>query len=86
VRPEQVVLVADAGLGTISQVRLATAALAPGGDAATLLVHLNRFDDTDELHRRNLDWLVTRDGLEVITSTAALAQRVRAGLLGTLSP
>jgi dethiobiotin synthetase len=61
--PERVVLVADAGLGTISGVRLSLAALA--GWPATVV--LNRFDPGDDLHLRNLDWLAGRDGHPVVT-------------------
>ena len=51
-------LVADAGLGTINSVRLSVGALAgPRG----LVVFLNRFDAADDLHRRNRDWLRTRE-------------------------
>lgn len=67
--PALVVLVADAGLGTINAVRLAAAALA----GHRLAVVLNHFDPDDDLHRRNRDWLVTREGLEVVTGPEALA-------------
>ena len=70
--PDAVVLVADAGLGTINAVRLSLEALAaaPGVPARRAVV-LNRFDGDDDLHRRNLDWLRERDGLAVTTSGAA---------------
>ena len=55
-----VVLVADAGLGMINDVRLAVEAL---DGTAPVLVALNRFDPGEELHRRNLAWLAGRDGL-----------------------
>ncbi len=61
--PERVLLVADAGLGTINGVRLSAAALAPW----PLTVVLNRFDPGDELHLRNRDWLAGRDGYDVVT-------------------
>jgi dethiobiotin synthetase len=60
--PERLVLVADAGLGTINAVRLAAAAVGRW----PLSIVLNRFDPTDALHRRNRDWLVERDGLPVV--------------------
>ena len=63
-RPEAVVLVADAGLGTINAVRLAAAAL----DGARYFVFLNRFDSDDELHRRNAAWLQANLGAPVVTS------------------
>ncbi len=68
-RPDVVVLVAHAGLGTINDVRLAVDVLtAPIGVAAPVVVVLNRFDPADELHRRNRDWLVDRDGATVVTT------------------
>jgi dethiobiotin synthetase len=69
IRPTLTVLVADAGLGTINAVRLSAAALAPH----RVVVYLNRFDPTLDLHVRNRDWLVARDGLEVVTDPEALA-------------
>jgi dethiobiotin synthetase len=68
--PDLVVLVADGRLGTINLVRLSADALA----GHRLVVHLNRFDPGDELQRRNRDWLVTREGLEVVTDIEALAE------------
>jgi dethiobiotin synthetase len=67
-RPERVLLVADAGLGTINSVRLAAEALA--GWSVTVL--LNRYDPDDDLHVRNHEWLATRDGFDVATDPAAL--------------
>ena len=63
-------LVADAGLGTINLVRLCVDALAAHRG---VVVYLNRFDAADDLHRRNRDWLATREGLEVVTDPEALA-------------
>lgn len=68
VDPDHTILVADAGLGTISAVRLAVRALAP----LDTVVFLNRFDATDELHRRNRDWLTERDCYETYTDIAEL--------------
>jgi dethiobiotin synthetase len=67
--PDLVVLVADAGLGTISAVRLCAAALEPH----PLVVFLNRYDERTDLHRRNLEWLTERNGFDVVTSVEALA-------------
>jgi dethiobiotin synthetase len=64
-----VVLVADAGLGTINAVRLSVDAIA----AHRVVVYLNRYDDTDELHVRNADWLRNHEGLEIVTDPEALA-------------
>lgn len=67
--PDVVILVADAGLGTINGVRLSMDALEPaaGGVSGALVVVLNRFDCCDELHCRNRDWLSQRDGYRVVT-------------------
>ena len=67
------VLVADAGLGTINSIRPAVAAL---GAVAAVTTLLNRYDAEVELHRRNLDWLRSNDGLAVVTSVEQLASAV----------
>jgi dethiobiotin synthetase len=66
--PERVVLVADAGLGTLNGVRLSAAALV--GWPVTVV--LNRYDPGDDLHRRNREWLSARDGQDVVVDPAAL--------------
>ena len=38
-----------------------------------VVVYLNRFDDDDDLHARNREWLATRAGLEVVTDPETLA-------------
>lgn len=68
-----VVVVADAGLGTIDAVRSAVEALAP----MPVVVLLNRFDGADDLHRRNRDWLVERDGCDVVTDVDSLTTRAQ---------
>jgi dethiobiotin synthetase len=76
--PDIVLLVADAGLGTLNSVRLSLSALV---DSSPVVV-LNRYDEGNDLHLRNRRWLTERDGLSVITlpgGEAALAARVRAG-------
>jgi dethiobiotin synthetase len=66
--PTKVVLVADAGLGTLNSVRLCLRVLG----ATPTIVFLNRFDAREELHRRNEQWLrdegvqLRRDVKEVI--------------------
>lgn len=70
--PDLVVLVADAGLGTINLVRLSVAAL----QGWPLAVHCNRYDDRIDVHRRNRAWLIERDHLDVTTDVPALAKRV----------
>ena len=71
-RPDVVVLVADAGLGTVHAVRSSAAAL----DRASLVVHLNRYDEADELHRENRAWLTERDGFTVTTDVTELVTRL----------
>lgn len=69
-----VVLVADAGLGTIDAVRSAVDGLAP----LPVVTILNRFDESDDLHLRNRTWLVERDGSDVVVSVDDLAARLLA--------
>jgi dethiobiotin synthetase len=71
-RPDLVVIVSDAALGSINAVRLSVAAFG----ARPVLVALNRFDDDDDLHRRNRSWLELRAGLDVVTSPTGLAERL----------
>ncbi|HMJ79149.1 MAG TPA: aminotransferase class I/II-fold pyridoxal phosphate-dependent enzyme [Iamia sp.] len=77
VRPDHVVLVADAGLGTLNGVRLTLAALAASVMPVTVV--LNRFDADDLLHAANRDWLRTREGLDVVVDVEALIQRLSPG-------
>jgi len=70
--PALVVLVADAGLGTINAVRLSRDALGK----EPLVVYLNRYDPSSDLHDRNARWLATREGLVVVTDVEALANLV----------
>jgi dethiobiotin synthetase len=69
--PDVVLLVADAGLGTLNAVRLSGRALAPW----PVVVLLNRFDPTVDLHRRNRAWLVERDGVDAVTDVRVLVDR-----------
>jgi hypothetical protein len=70
-----VILVADAGLGTINSIRLSMEALrtVTGGEAGNgaagvrTVVVLDRFDGRHDIHRRNRTWLIERDGYEVVT-------------------
>jgi dethiobiotin synthetase len=64
VEPDLVVLVADAGLGTINAVRLSAGVL----DGWPLVVVLNRYDALNGLHRRNRAWLSERERLDVVIS------------------
>jgi dethiobiotin synthetase len=70
--PELVVVVADAGLGTINAVRM-TAPLFAGGD---VVVHLNRFDSTNDLHIRNRAWLSDNGPAPVTVEGDELLERV----------
>lgn len=63
-----VVLVADAGLGTINAVRLCLDALAP----SSVVVVLNRYDDGNEVHRRNRAWLQATTGTRFVTDVGVL--------------
>jgi dethiobiotin synthetase len=69
-RPDQVVLVADAGLGTLNAVRLSLDALA--GHRVT--VFLNWFDLDDPLHHDNRAWLRNHAGAPVTTELKELKE------------
>lgn len=80
-RPDLVVLVSDAGLGTINVVRMSMAVLhaatrfeatevGVGGGTVTsipVVAVLDRFDARHDLHRRNLRWLTEEDGFDIVT-------------------
>lgn len=70
-RPDAVVLVADAGLGTINAVVLSSAPFLDLGLAP--IVVLNRYDPDDDLHRRNRAWLAERHPTSVVTDPTAVA-------------
>ena len=61
---DRMLLVADAKLGTINNVRLTMAAVG----ATPTIVYLNRFDPDNELHELNRRWLIEQDKLTVITN------------------
>ena len=74
--PDLVVVVAEAGLGVIDAVRMATDALAARAwRAPDPLVFLNHFDPDNDLHCRNVEWLRSRDGFDVTTRIAELVER-----------
>lgn len=73
---DRMALVAEASLGVINAVRLCVSALAP----LPVVVHLNRFEPGNDLHRRNLEWLRGRDGFTVTTTVEELLD----SLLGEL--
>ncbi|WP_161965765.1 ATP-dependent dethiobiotin synthetase BioD [Steroidobacter cummioxidans] len=66
---DQMLLVADAKLGTINAVRLTLAAVTP----TPTIVYLNRFNPDDPLHELNRRWLIEQDKLTVITDVHSLA-------------
>ena len=70
--PDLVVLVADAGLGTVNAVMSSVAPF----ERWPVVVVLNRFDPADDLHRRNRQWLETRKGLEIVVDLEALSSRL----------
>jgi dethiobiotin synthetase len=80
--PEVVIVVADAGLGTINAVAGTLDSLSTVADPrCSTVVHLNRFEPDDDLHRRNRDWLATHHlgaapGVVVTTSVDELVERV----------
>lgn len=71
-RPDSIVLVADAGLGTLNAVRLSLDALA----GRPAVVMLNHFDHRAELHRANQSWLMERTEAPVVASIQELGQLV----------
>jgi dethiobiotin synthetase len=71
---DRILLVADAGLGTINAVRLTITAI---GNIPTL-VYLNRFDADNEVHELNRRWLIEQDKLAVITDLHSLALAIEA--------
>jgi dethiobiotin synthetase len=67
--PDVVLLVSDAGLGTINGVRLSMEALdavTAGMPTARTVVVLDRFDGHHDIHRRNREWLAARCDYEVV--------------------
>jgi dethiobiotin synthetase len=68
--PDVVLLVADAGLGTINEVRMSMDALATvtcGMPGVRTEVVLDRFDGHHDIHRRNREWLSVRHGYQTVT-------------------
>lgn len=73
IEPDLVVVVSDAELGAINATRVSVEPFA----LRPVLVALNRFDDQNDVHRRNHNWLCLRAGLDVVTSPTGLAERLR---------
>jgi dethiobiotin synthetase len=74
--PELVLLVADAGLGTINAATLSAGALA----GLPLWLHLNRYEEANELHRRNRAFLAQRFGPALSSDLDALLTGVESRL------
>ncbi len=72
--PDLIVLVAEAGLGTINAVRLCSDVLVP---SAPVVVALNRYDDAAPLHRANRDWLHAHSRGPIVTDVVTLTTLVR---------
>jgi dethiobiotin synthetase len=70
VEPQLVVVVANAGLGTLDLCRSAAEALQRRRLPVTIV--LNRYDETNDLHRRNRTWLQEREGLSADPPAAAI--------------
>ena len=83
IAPDLVVLVADAGLGTINAVRLAAAPFRESG--IPLVVALNRFEG-DDLHIANERWLRDRYGFDTVTDPGVLVDRWSTGSVVERTP
>lgn len=70
--PHTVVIVADAGLGTINALQLSREAF-PG---RRVIGYLNRYDARQDLHQRNRRWLVEVSGLDVVVDCDELVDRL----------
>jgi dethiobiotin synthetase len=72
--PDRVILVADAGLGTVNAINLTYRALVRAlgregpEDQDWIVIVLNRFDAGCELHQLNDNWLAMHDGLHTTIS------------------
>lgn len=67
-RTDLVVLVSRVELGSINTIRLSHDVLQP----LRVVVHLNGFDASQDLHSRMLEWLAGHDGLTVTTEVEQL--------------
>ena len=73
--PDLTVVVTEPSLGVISNTRLAVRALG----AREVVVYLNWFDTRNDLHRRNLEWLTSVDGMRVAVDPGELAKIITEG-------
>lgn len=69
-QPDRVLLVADAGLGTLNSILLSLACI----PAVPVDVMLNRFDANERLHQLNRRWLQERSGIEALIDVEALLE------------
>ncbi|MBC7984974.1 MAG: dethiobiotin synthase [Candidatus Obscuribacterales bacterium] len=76
-RPDAVLLVADAGLGALNAVRLSLTCVGSTVGSIRTLVVLNRYDSANELHRMNRDWLQERYGVAATTDIEALTALIQ---------
>jgi dethiobiotin synthetase len=72
VAPDRVVLVADAGLGSLNAIRLSLACLR----SLPVEVLLNRFDPSDKLHQLNLTWLREHYAIQPHTAITELLDAI----------
>ncbi len=90
--PDRLILVADAGLGTVNAIRLSYRALVRGlgrggpGDQDWMVIVLNRFDAECELHQLNDNWLAMNDGLHAMTSPVGDVARTGWDLIRRMWP
>lgn len=75
-QPDVVLLVADAGLGTINDVRLSLDAINSGAHVATPIVVLNRFEPANDLHLRNREWLSAHLDVDVLSSVPSVLAKL----------
>ncbi|MDQ4096176.1 MAG: dethiobiotin synthase [Actinomycetota bacterium] len=83
VEPDYVVVVAPAGLGAINDVLTTRDALT---DEWPLIVFLNRFDTSDDIHLRNLAWLRDRESIPLAITPRRIARCIAKLLPTTLDP
>jgi dethiobiotin synthetase len=90
--PDRVILVADAGLGTVNATRLSYRALAKGlsrsgpEDQDWIVIVLNRFDADCELHQLNSIWLSMNDRLHPVVSPIGNLARTGWNLIRRMWP
>lgn len=68
VRPDRLLLIAAAGLGSLNAIRLSLGCL----PALPVHVMLNRFDTRDSLHQLNRTWLRERHGIQTHIEVSTL--------------